>query len=191
MAVVVLLAMLTAMTLNVIPAVAAVLLAALAMVAGRCVTPAQVCRCIDWPSLVLIAGMLPMSTALERSGAITLIADVVVATLGDLGTLAVMAGLFVLTAAFSQFISNTATTVLVAPIAALVAQKLGISPRPLLMAVALAASAAFLTQVASPANTLVMGQDSYRFADYVKMGTLLTLITLAAVLLLVPLVFPF
>lgn len=187
----ILLVMLLLMTFDVIPAVAAVLLAALAMVAGGCVSAARVYRCIGWPSIVLIAGMLPLATALENSGAITLIVDGVVGSLGELGPRAVLAGLFLLTAAFSQFISNTATAVLVAPVAVLVAAEMGISPKPLLMAVALAASAAFLTPVASPVNTLVMGAGGYRFGDFFRTGLPLVLITLTAAILVVPLLFPF
>jgi di/tricarboxylate transporter len=187
----ILLAMLALMTFNVMPAVAAVLLAALAMVAGGCVAPGQIYTCINWPSIILIAGMLPLATAMERSGGITLIVDGVVGSLGPFGPRALLAGLFLLTAAFSQFISNTATAVLVAPIAALAAREMGVSPQPLLMAVALAASAAFLTPVASPVNTLVMGPGGYRFMDFFKLGIPLMLITLAVSLFLVPLLFPF
>ena len=187
----ILLAMLALMTFNVMPAVAAVMLAALAMVAGRCVSPGQIYTCINWPSIVLIAGMLPLATAMGKSGAITLIVDGVVGSLGPFGPRALLAGLFLLTAAFSQFISNTATAVLVAPIAALAAREMGVSPEPLLMAVALAASAAFLTPVASPVNTLVMGPGGYKFMDFFKLGIPLLLITLAVSVFLVPLVFPF
>jgi di/tricarboxylate transporter len=183
--------MLVVMTFSLIPAVAAVLLAALAMVVGRCVPPGRIYACINWPSIVLIAGMLPLATAMERSGAITLIVDGVVGSLGDFGPRALLAGLFLLTAAVSQFISNTATAVLVAPIAALAANQMGVSPQPLLMAVALAASAAFLTPVASPVNTLVMGPGGYRFMDFFKLGMPLLLITLVVALFLVPVIFPF
>ncbi len=187
----ILLAMLGVMTFNLMPAVAAVMLAALAMVAGRCVAPGRIYTCINWPSIVLIAGMLPLATAMGRSGAITLIVDGVVGSLGPFGPRALLVGLFLLTAAFSQFISNTATAVLVAPIAALAAREMGVSPQPLLMAVALAASAAFLTPVASPVNTLVMGPGGYKFTDFFKLGFPLLLITLAVALFLVPLLFPF
>ena len=190
LAVAIVLAMLLVMTFNLMPAVAAVLLAALVMTSCRCVSPKQAYQSVNWPSLVLIAGMLPMATALEQSGAITLIVNAMVSTLGDAGPQAVMASLFVLTALFSQFISNTATAVLIAPIAAMAAAELGVSPRPLLMTVALAASAAFLTPVASPVNTLVMGPGGYRFVDFVKVGLPLVLITMAAAVFLVPLVFP-
>jgi len=190
LAVAIVLAMLLVMTFNLMPAVAAVLLAALVMTSSRCVSPKQAYQCVNWPSLVLIAGMLPMATALEQSGAITLIVNAMVSTLGDAGPQVVMASLFVLTALFSQFISNTATAVLIAPIAAMAAAELGVSPRPLLMTVALAASAAFMTPVASPVNTLVMGPGGYRFADFMKVGLPLVLITMAAAVFLVPLVFP-
>ncbi len=187
----ILLIMLLLMTFNVMPGVAAVLLAAMAMVIGRCVSPGQIYRCIGWSSIVLIAGMLPLATAMQKSGAITLIVDGVVGALGDHGPRAVMVGLFLLTAAFSQFISNTATAVLVAPIAALAASQMGISPKPLLMAVALAASAAFLTPVASPVNTLVMGPGGYKFGDFAKLGFPLLVITLAVAVFFVPILFPF
>jgi len=189
-ALLILLVMLVLMTLKIVPAVTAVMLAGLAMVAARCVPPNVAYRCINWSSLVLIAGMLPLSTALEQSGALTLVVDGMVDLLGGLGPIAMMAGIFLLTSVFSQFISNTATCVLVAPIAALMAQQMGLSPRPFLMVVALAASAAFLTPVASPVNTLVMGPGGYRFKDFLKVGFPLILIVLAAALFLVPLVFP-
>lgn len=188
---IILLVMLLLMTFNVVPAVGAVLLAAMAMIVGGCVSSGQIYRCVNWPSIVLIAGMLPLAKAMEKSGAITLIVDTVVGSLGALGPRALLVGLFLLTAAFSQFISNTATAVLVAPIAALAASELGVSPEPMLMAVALAASAAFLTPVASPVNTLVMGPGGYRFKDFFLLGVPLLLITLAVALFLVPLIFPF
>ena len=101
-----------------------------------------------------------------------------------------MAGLFILTAIFSQFISNTATTVLMAPIALQAAIESGVSPYPLLMVVALAASTAFATPVASPVNTLVLGPGDYRFTDFVRVGTPLLVVMLIASLLVVPVLFP-
>lgn len=115
---------------------------------------------------MLIAGMLPMATALDKTGGLQLMASGLTATLGALGPLALMAGLFVLTALFSQFISNTATTVLMAPIALQAAAELSVSPYPLLMTVAIAASTAFATPIASPVNTLVLGPGDYRFNDF-------------------------
>ena len=148
-------------------------------------------KSINWQSIILIAGMLPMATALNKTGALELIVTGLVESLGTLGPLALLAALFVLTSVFSQFISNTATAVLVAPIALGAATSMELSPYPFLMAVALAASTAFSTPMASPVNTLVLGPGGYRFNDFVKMGVPLQLLAMALTLLVVPLIFPF
>jgi di/tricarboxylate transporter len=181
--------MLATMTFGLLPAVIAVLLAGVAMVQARCVTMEEAYRAVNWQSVVLIAGMLPMATALEKTGALDLVVEGLVGTLGDLGPVALMAGLFLLTSVFSQFISNTATAILVAPVALGAAAGMGVSPYPLLMTVALAASTAFSTPMASPVNTLVMGPGGYRFLDFVKLGVPLQLLAIS--LLTVPLLFPF
>ena len=183
--------MLSLMTFDILPSVTAVLLAGLAMVLARCVTMEEAYKSINWQSIILIAGMLPMATALNKTGALELIVTGLVESLGTLGPLALMAGLFVLTSVFSQFISNTATAVLVAPIALGAATSMELSPYPFLMAVALAASTAFSTPMASPVNTLVLGPGGYRFNDFVKMGVPLQLLAMALTLLVVPLIFPF
>ena len=182
--------MLLLMTFKLVPSVAAVLLAVLAMLFARCVSVKNAYASINWESLVLIAGMLPMATALEKTGGIQLIVDGLVGSLGELGPIALMAGLFLLTTIFSQFISNTATTVLVAPIAMAAATNMGISPYPLLMTVAIAASTAFSTPVASPVNTLVLVPGGYKFNDFVKLGVPLQLLVMALTLLAVPVLFP-
>jgi di/tricarboxylate transporter len=185
--------MLATMTFGLLPAVIAVLLAGVAMVQARCVTMEEAYRAVNWQSVVLIAGMLPMATALEKTGALDLVVEGLVGTLGDLGPVALMAGLFLLTSVFSQFISNTATAILVAPVAPVAlgaAAGMGVSPYPLLMTVALAASTAFSTPMASPVNTLVMGPGGYRFLDFVKLGVPLQLLAMAISLLTVPLLFP-
>ncbi len=182
--------MLVLMTLELVPSVAAVLLAALAMVFARCVSMKDAYASINWESLVLIAGMLPMATALEKTGGIQLIVNGLVGSLGELGPIMLMAGLFLLTSIFSQFISNTATTVLVAPIAMIAATNMEISPYPLLMTVAIAASTAFSTPVASPVNTLVLGPGGYKFIDFAKLGVPLQLLVMALTLLVVPMLFP-
>ncbi len=169
-ALLILAAMLVLMAFNLIPSVTAVLLAALAMIVAGCINMNNAYHSLNAQSLVLIAGMLPMATALEKTGGVILIADALVGSLGDSGPFALMAGLFILTSVFSQFISNTATTVLVAPIAMAAAQGLGVSVYPVLMTVAIAASTAFVTPVASPVNTLVLGPGGYRFNDFVKVG---------------------
>ena len=186
----VVLGMLILMTLELVPSVTAVLLAALAMVLTGCVSMKDSYASINWESLVLIAGMLPMATALEQTGGVELIADGLVESLGEIGPVALMAGLFLITSIFSQFISNTATTVLVAPIAMRAAMEAGISVYPFLMIVALAASTAFSTPVASPVNTLVMGPGKYRFNDFVKVGVPLQLLAMVVCLVAVPVLFP-
>lgn len=178
------------MTFKLVPAVTAVLLAALAMVLTRCIVMEEAYKAINWQSLVLIAGMLPMATALEQTGGITLIVDALVTSLGSMGPYALLAGLFVMTSVLSQFISNTATTVLIAPIAIGAAAGLGVSAYTFLMTVAVAASTAFATPVASPTNTLVLGPGHYRFKDFVKVGVPLILLSMVVTLLAVPFIFP-
>ncbi len=182
--------MLVLMTLGVVPAVTAVLMAGLAMVLARCVSMEEAYQAINWQSVVLIAGMLPMATALDKTGALELIVSGLVDSLGDYGPIALMAGLFLLTTVFSQFISNTATAVLVAPIALGAAAGLGVSPYPFLMTVALGASTAFSTPMASPVNTLVIGPGGYRFGDFLRLGIPLQLLALVITLVCVPILFP-
>jgi di/tricarboxylate transporter len=181
--------MLALMTFNLVPSVAAVLLAALAMVLAGCLTMKDAYNSINWQSLVLIAGMLPMAQAMDKTGGVKLIVNQV-AVLGDIGPLALMVGLFVITSFLSQVISNTATAVLVAPIALGSAKILGVSPYPLLMTVAIAASTAFATPVASPVNTLVLGPGGYRFNDFLKVGLPLIVLSMIVTLLAVPVIFP-
>jgi di/tricarboxylate transporter len=185
------LGMLALMTLNLVPSVTAVLIAALAMVVAGCVSMPDAYRAINWQSLVLIAGMIPMATALDKSGAMTLIVDGLMATIGGAGPMVLMAVLFLMTSLLSQVISNTATTVLVAPVAIGAAQGLEVAPYPLVMAVAIAASTAFATPVASPVNTLVLGPGNYRFIDFVKVGVPLQVLAMVVALLAIPFLFPF
>lgn len=189
-ALLVLLAMVVAMTFGLVPNVVAVLLAALAMGLFRCLRLEDAYRSINWPSLVVIAGMLPLAKALEKTGGVTLIADGLVAGLGGFGPLALLAGIFLLAALVGMFISNTATAVLMAPIAISAAQQIGVSPYPFAMTVAVAASAAFATPVSSPVNTLVLAPGGYRFNDFVRVGLPLILLVMAVTLLLVPLLLP-
>jgi di/tricarboxylate transporter len=189
-ALLVLLAMVVAMTFGLVPNAVAVLLAALAMGLFRCLRLEDAYRSINWPSLVVIAGMLPLAKALEKTGGVTLIADGLVAGLGGFGPLALLAGVFLLAALVGMFISNTATAVLMAPIAITAAQEIGASPYPFAMTVAVAASAAFATPVSSPVNTLVLAPGGYRFNDFVRVGLPLLLLVMALTLLVVPLLLP-
>lgn len=189
-AVAVTLGMLLLMTFQLTSNLVAVMLAAFAMVVTRCVSMEEAYRSMNWQSLVLIAGMLPLARALEVTGGSGLIVTSLADVFHDLGPRAVLAGLFLLTSAFSQFISNTATTVLVAPIALSLALDMGQAPAPYLMTVAIAASTAFATPVASPVNTLILGPGNYRFGDFLKVGVPLQLLALVITVALVPEVFP-
>ncbi len=187
----ILVAMLVLMVTKWVSPTVASLLAALAVVLSGSLSTDEAYDFIDWKSLVLIAGMLPMATALEKVGLVSVIAEGLTNSLGVYGPSAVLVGLFVLTATFTQFISNTATAVLIAPIAVVSAQRLGVQPYPLVMAVAMAASMAFASPVASPVNTLVITAGKYRFSDYVKIGVPLTLLMLVVSVVIIPLIFPF
>ncbi|HAS51649.1 MAG TPA: SLC13 family permease [Gammaproteobacteria bacterium] len=189
-ALLILLAMVVVMTFGLLPNTAAVLLAALAMGLFRCLRLDDAYRSINWPSLVVIAGMLPLAKALEQTGGVALMADGLVSGLGPLGPLALLSGVFLLAALVGLFISNTATAVLMAPVAIAAAQQIGVSPYPFAMTVAMAASAAFATPVSSPVNTLVMTPGNYRFNDFLRVGTPLILLMLVITLLVVPLLFP-
>lgn len=188
---IILVGMLLLMIADILPVAQATMLAALLMVLSGCLTMDKAYSAIDWKSIVLIAGMLPMSTALSNVGLVDLIAQGFTNTLGAVGPWAVMAGLFLLTSLFTQLLSNTATTIVIAPIALVSAQTLGVQPHAFLMAVAIAASMAFASPVASPTNTLVMGAGNYRFGDYIKVGVPLILLTFVVSVLILPLLFPF
>lgn len=187
----ILLIMVLMMAFGVVDNVAAVLLAALAMGLFRCLRMEDAYQSINWPTLVVIAGLLPLARALEQTGGVALIADKLVAGLGGFGPLTLLAGVFLLAALIGMFISNTATALLVAPVAIVAAQQIGVSPYPFAMTVAVAASAAFTTPVSSPVNTLVLAPGGYRFSDFVRVGVPLLLAVMALTLLMVPLLLPF
>ena len=173
-----------------VPSVVAALIAVLVMVLGGAMPVEQLYRAISWPSIVLIAAMIPMSTALQVSGGAAYLVNVLVQTLGGMSPLILLAGIFLITSALSQVISNTATTVLVAPLALQAALSLGISPYPLLMMVVIGASTAFLTPIGTPTNLLVMAPGGYQFRHYTIVGLPIYLVFLAVALLVVPLVWP-
>jgi di/tricarboxylate transporter len=171
-------AMVAAMVSGLVPTVAAAMLAAVALVLTRCVELASVYRTINWPAVVLIAGLLPLATALNKSGAAHLLSDGLVEALGHLGPFAMLAAVFAATAATGLFISNTATAVIIAPIAIDAALTIGVPPQAFAMTVAIACSAAFVTPVSSPVNMLIMEPGGYRFMDFIKVGLPLLLLTM-------------
>jgi di/tricarboxylate transporter len=190
-AIVVLAAMIILLATAIVPPVVAALLAAGAMIVLRVVSVQQAYRGISWTTVLLVAGMIPMSTAITKSGAGATAAEILVGAVGGAGPLALLAALFVLTVVFGQLISNTATALVVIPIAVSAAAQLGVSARPVLMSVCVAAAAAFLTPVATPANMMVMGPGGYRFGDYWRLGLVLVLLFFAVSVGLVPLVWRF
>jgi di/tricarboxylate transporter len=190
-AIVVLVAMIAALVSGIVPAVVAGLVAAGALILLRVLSVEAAYRGISWTTVVLVAGMLPLSTALTQTGAAGQVADALVDTVGQLGPIALLAGLFVVTAVFGQLISNMATALIMIPIALAAATDLGLSVRPVLMSLTIAASAAYLTPVATPVNLMVMGPAGYRFGDYWKLGLPLLLLTFVVAVLLVPVIWPF
>ena len=183
--------MIVLMVTGIVPAVIAALIAAIVMVLGGCLSMEQAYRSISWRSVVLIAAMIPMSIALQVTGGAEFLADGLVNTLGTVGPLALMSGVFILTTAFSQVINNSATTVLVAPIVLQAAGDLGVSPYPLMMTVAISASTAFLTPIGTTTNLMVSAPGSYAFKDFIKVGLPLVIIFFLLCLGLVPLIWPF
>jgi di/tricarboxylate transporter len=179
------------MVSGLLPNVQAALIGCLLLGLFACVDMNSAYRAIHWQSLILIVGMLPFSIALQRTGGVDLAAEQLLHALGDAGPQFALAAIFILTALLGLFISNTATAVLMVPVALAVAQELQSSPYPFAMTVALAASAAFMTPVSSPVNTLVLGPGNYRFVDFVRVGVPFALVALVATVTLVPLVFPF
>jgi di/tricarboxylate transporter len=178
------------MVSGLIPNVQAALIGCLLMGALGCVNLVSAYRSIDWKTLVLIVGMLPFSIALQRTGGVDLAADGLRALTAGAGDRAVLATLFAITALLGMFISNTATAVLMAPVALAVAHELHVSPYPFAMIVALAASTAFMTPVSSPVNTLVVTPGNYTFGDFVRIGVPFSIIVLIVCVILVPWLLP-
>ncbi|WP_045221654.1 SLC13 family permease [Desulfonatronum thioautotrophicum] len=185
-----LLLMVGLMISGIIPNVQAALIACLLMGALRCVDFESAYRCIHWKSLILIVGMLPFSLALQRTGGVDLAAEALMATIGYAGPHVVLGSVFLITAMLGLFISNTATAVLMAPIALAIANDMGASPYPFAMIVALAASTAFMTPISSPVNTLVVVPGNYKFGDFVKIGVPFSFIVMLVSVILVPLLLP-
>ncbi|MGH9869323.1 MAG: SLC13 family permease [Candidatus Polarisedimenticolia bacterium] len=191
LAIAVVTAMVVLIATNLMPAVVAGLGAACLMVLLGALTVTQAYRSINWTTVILVGAMMPLSTAISRTGAGDLLAATLVRLVGDAGPYALVAGLFVLTAILGQMISNTATALIIIPIAIASATGMGVSPRPVLMSVAVAAAASFLTPIATPVNLMVMGPGGYSFGDYWKLGLPLLLWFFVVATFFVPIVWPF
>ena len=189
-AVAVLVAVVVVMAAGLLPNAQAALIGCVALGLFGIVDMQSAYRAVNWQTLILIAGMLPFALALQRAGGVDLAAGAVLDLLGEGHPRVLLAALFVATTTLSLFISNTATAVLMGPVALAIAEGLGASPYPFAMCVALAASTAFMTPVSSPVNMLVMGPGGYRFTDFVRIGTPFTLVTLIVSVTLLPVLLP-
>ncbi|MDE9444361.1 SLC13 family permease [Xenorhabdus bovienii] len=186
------LALMVAMMLtNEIPNFVAALIACLLMGKFRCIDMESAYRAIHWPSIILIVGMMPFAMSLQKTGGIDLIVKGLMDIAGNMGPRVMLLCLFVLCALIGLFISNTATAVLMAPIAIAAAKQMSVSPLPFAMIIGVAASAAFMTPVSSPVNTLILGPGGYRFADFLKLGVPFTLIVMGISVAVIPILFPF
>jgi di/tricarboxylate transporter len=182
--------MVAALATGIVPAAIGVLLAAMAVIGFGILKVEQAYRAIDWNTVILVGAMLPLSTAMYQSGTAGRLADLLVAVIGEAGPVGLLAGLFLFTALLGQVISNTATAMILIPIAVATAVQLGVSAQPVLMSLNVGASAAFLTPVATPPNLIVMGPGGYRFGDYWKLGLLLMLLYFVVAVFWVPVIWP-
>ena len=185
------LTMVVLMVSGVVPNVVAALIGCLMLAYFRCVDAKSAYDSIQWPSLILIIGMMPFSTALQKTGGVEFAVKWLTQIIDGWGMYPVLIVLFVFCALVGLFISNTATAILMAPIAISLATQLNVSPVPFAMVVAIAASAAFMTPVSSPVNTMVVGPGGYKFADFIKVGVPFTLIVMLVTVFIVPILFPF
>ena len=186
-----LLLMIVLLILKVVPGAIAALLSAGIVLFSGCVPFNKAYKTISWTSVIMIAAMIPMGLAIQKTGAANLITESIIAAVGKENPIILLGGIFLITTTFSQFINNSATAVLMAPIAILTAHGLDISAEPLLITIAISASTAFLTPVGTTTNAMVLSAGGYKFTDYVKVGLPLLLTYFIVTLILVPLIWKF
>ncbi len=179
-----------AVLLGFLPIAIAAVLGATLMVLTRCLTMEAAYRAIDWRAIFLIAGMLPLGIAMERSGAASYLAETVMHALGDRGPWIVIAGLYAVTAMATMIVPTAALVLIMAPVVLSASAELGILPYAPMMAIAMAASASFTSPISHPANVLVMGPGGYRFVDYLKLGVPLTIVVFLVVAVFLPFFWP-
>ena len=188
-AVVIFLFVIIMMATNVIPLITASLLGACLVIITGCITMKEAFQSVSWTTIFLFAGMLPMSAAMQQSGAAEMIAQLAVSNITSPWVL--LGIIFIFTALLTNFMSNTATAALMAPIGLAIASQFGVNPQPIMMGIAAAASACFLTPIATPPNTIVLGPSGYRFLDYLKAGWILQILVAIIGIGLIPLIWPF
>jgi di/tricarboxylate transporter len=160
------------------------------MVLIRTMSMDQAYRAIDWRSLFLVAGMLPVGIALNKTGASTMFANSILSSLGSTGHLVLLAGFVLLTVALTQVVNGAVAVTVIAPIAIVAATQVGMEPRSVAMAVALASSMAFMSPLGHAVNVMVMGTGGYTFRDYARVGIPLTIILVIILLVILPLIMP-
>lgn len=183
--------MIVLLVLKLVPgAIAALISAGIVLITG-CVPLSKTYKSINWVSVIMIAAMIPMGLALQKTGVAQVMANGLVSSLGSMHPVVLLGGVFLLTTGFSQVINNSATAILMAPIVILAATSLNISPEPFMIAVAVSASTAFLTPIGTTTNAMVLSAGGYKFKDYLKVGAPLLLLFLIIILFLVPIIWPF
>ncbi len=178
-------------TLSILPIMVGAIIACLLLVATGCIDLEDAYNSIEWNVIFLLGGIISLGIALEKTGTAMFISNIMIELLGDLGPVAIVSALYLLTMLLTGIMSNNATAVLLAPIAITAAVSMGVSPKPFLMAVTFAASSSFMTPVGYQTNTMIYGVGQYRFADFLKVGTPLSLIFWVIATLLIPVFFPF
>jgi di/tricarboxylate transporter len=178
-------------TFNVVPLLTAALIGAVGMILTRCLTLEEAYQAIDWKIIFLFGGMLPLGMALFQTGAASWLANSVLKPVADLGPLAVLAALYVLTAILTELISSIAAVILLAPVAFALASMLGVNPHPFLMAITFAASTSFSTPIGFQTNAMIYAPGGYRFLDFARIGAPLNLLFWAIAVLLIPVFWPF
>jgi len=186
-----LVAVVVASSLEVVPIVTAALLASVFVVLTRCLDPAEAYESIDWSILFMLVGMLGLGKALESTGAADWIAGHMAGALGALGPYAVVFGIYLLASVLTEFVTNNAVAVILTPIVVTMAEAMGVSPRPFIVAVMFAASASFCTPIGYQTNTYVFGAGGYKFLDFARVGVPLNLLLLVVATFLIPVFWPF
>jgi len=176
---------------NVVPILVAALIAAVAMVLGRCITIEEAYKAIDWKVIFLLGGILPLGLAMQETGTAAWLANIIIKPLIKLGPLAVLACIYFITAVLTSIMSNNASAILLVPIALSAAEIMGVSSRPFLMAITFAASTSFATPIGYQTNTMIYAPGGYKFSDFARIGVPLNIIFWIATVLLAPVIWPF
>jgi di/tricarboxylate transporter len=176
---------------NILPILVAALIGAVAMVLGRCITIEEAYKAIDWKVIFLLGGILPLGLAMQQTGTAAWLANTVMKPLIDMGPMVVLACLYLITASLTEVMSNNASAILLVPIALSIAEIMGVSSRPFLIAITFAASTSFATPIGYQTNTMIYAPGGYKFSDYARIGVPLNILFWIATVLLAPVIWPF